>query len=72
MDFGNATAQRCAVVHLGRHVRQEQHLAVAGTGDEGIVGFARMTDLETPVAHPVLAAHVFQVFFPTLAVWRVG
>jgi hypothetical protein len=41
------------------HVGQEEHLAVAGAGDEGKF-LAVVHDLEARVAHPVLAAHAFR------------
>jgi hypothetical protein len=60
-----------AVVHLRRHVHQEQHLAVAGAGDERQL-LAGVHDLEARVAHAVLAAHGLEVLLPALAVGRVG
>jgi hypothetical protein len=59
------------VVHLRRHVGQEEHLAVAGARDQRQL-LALVHDLEARVAHAVLAAHGFQVLLPALAVGRVG
>ena len=71
VHLGDAAAQRRAVVHLRRHVGQEEHLAIAGTGHQREL-LALVHHLEARVAHPVLAAHGFEVFLPALAVGRVG
>jgi hypothetical protein len=60
----------CAV-HLRRHVGEEEHLAVAGAGDQRQL-LALVHDLEARVAHAVLAAHRLEVLLPALAVGRVG
>jgi len=60
------------VLHLARHVGQEEHLAVAGAGDERELGVARVLDDEARVLQAVLAAHAFEVALPALAVGRVG
>ena len=71
VHLSDAAAQRRLVVHLRRHVGEEEHLAVAGPGDEGEF-LALVHHLEARVAHPVLAAHRFQVLLPALPVGRVG
>ena len=71
MDFGDAAAEGRVVIHLRRHVGEEEQLAVAGARDEGEF-FAVVHDFEARVAHAVLAAHLFQVFLPALAVGRIG
>ena len=58
-------------VHLRRHVGEEEHLPVAGAGDERQF-LALVHHLEARVAHAVLAAHRFEVLLPALAVGRVG
>ena len=58
-------------VHLRRHVGEEEHLAVAGAGDERQL-LALVHHLEARVAHPVLAAHRFEVLLPALPVRRIG
>ena len=58
-------------VHLRRHVGEEEHLAVAGAGDEREF-LALVHHLEARVAHAVLAAHRFEVLLPALAVGRIG
>ena len=59
------------MVHLRRHIGEEEQLAVAGAGDERKF-LALVHDLEARVAHPVLAAHGLKVLLPALAVGRVG
>ena len=71
VDLGDAAAEGRVVVHLRRHVGEEEHLAVAGAGDEGEF-LALVHDLEARVAHAVLAAHGFEVLLPALAVGRIG
>ena len=71
VDLGDAAAERRVVVHLRRHVGEEEHLPVAGAGDEGEL-LAVVHDLEARVAHAVLAAHRFEVLLPALAVGRIG
>ena len=56
-------------IHLRRHVGEEEHLTVAGAGDERQL-LALVHELETRIAHSVLAAHRFEVFLPALAVGR--
>ena len=51
---------------------REEHLAVAGAGDQGILGIAGMLDHEARVAHVALAAHALQIGLPALAVGRIG
>ena len=71
MNFRDAAAERGIVLHLGHHVSEEEHLAIAGAGDEGHF-LALVHDLEAEIAHSILAAHVFEILFPTLAVGRIG
>ena len=71
MDFGNAAAERRLVVHLRRHVGQEEQLAVARTGDKGEF-LVLVHDLEPRIAHALLAPHGFEVFLPAFAVGRIG
>ena len=59
------------VVHLRGHVGEEEHLAVAGAGDERQL-LALVHHLEARVAHAVLAAHRLEVLLPALAVGRIG
>ena len=40
VDLGDAAAERGVVLHLAQHVGQEEHLAVAGAGDERVFGIA--------------------------------
>ena len=72
MHLGDAAAQRRVVLHLREHVRQKQHLAVAGTGDERVFGIAGVLDDETRIPDAVLAAHALQIALPALAVRRIG
>jgi hypothetical protein len=37
VDLGDAAAERRVVLHLASHVGQEEHLAVAGAGDERVL-----------------------------------
>ena len=71
VDLGDAAAERRLLVHLRGHVGQEEHLPVAGAGDERQL-LALVHDLEARVAHAVLAAHRLEVLLPALAVGRVG
>ena len=47
------------MLHLAEHVDQEQHLAVAGAGDQRIFGVVGVADGEAGVVHVLLAAHAF-------------
>jgi hypothetical protein len=71
VHLGDAAAERRLAVHLRGHVGEEEHLPVAGAGDEREL-LALVHDLEARVAHAVLAAHGFQVLLPALAVGRIG
>ena len=71
VDLGDAAAERRVAVHLRRHVGEEEHLAVAGAGDERQL-FALVHHLEARVAHAVLAAHRLEVLLPALPVGRIG
>ena len=55
VHLGDAAAYGRAVVHLRGHVGEEEHLAVAGAGDQRQL-FTLVHDLEARVAHAVLAA----------------
>ena len=72
MHLGDAAAARGALLHLRELVGEEEHLAVAGAGDQGVLGIAGVLDDEARVAHILLAAHALQVGLPALAVGRVG
>ena len=72
VHLGDAAAERGALLHLGELVGEEEHLAVAGAGDQGVLGIAGVLDEEARVAHVLLAAHALQVGLPALAVGRVG
>ena len=72
VHLGDAAAELRAVLHLGEHVGQEQHLAVARAGDERVLGVARVLDDEARVLDAVLAAHALEVALPALAVGRVA
>jgi hypothetical protein len=52
------------VLHFGHHVREEEHLAIAGAGDEGHF-LALVDDLEAKIVHRFLAAHVKE----TILLW---
>ena len=60
------------MLHLGELVGQEEHLAVAGAGDRGVLGIVRVLDHEARIAHLLLAAYALQVGLPALPVRRVG
>ena len=61
-----------SLLHLAQHVGQEHHLAVAGTGDEGVLRIAVVLDHEAEIVDPALAAHALQIGLPALAVGRIG
>ena len=76
VDLGDTAARRTALLilfrlHLAQHVGQEHHLAVAGTGDEGVVRVAGVLHDEARVRDVGLAAHALQVALPALAVGRI-
>ncbi len=72
MDLGDAAPQGGSPLHLARQVGEEEHLAVAGAGEEGILGVARVLDEETRVPDAAFAAEPLQVALPALAVGRIG
>ena len=72
VHLGDAAAECGVLLHLGELAGQEQHLAVAGAGHQGVLGIARVFDHEAGVAHVALAAHALQVGLPALAVGRIG
>jgi hypothetical protein len=63
--------ERRVVLHLRQQVRQEQHLSIAGPGDEAVFGIARVLDHEARIADAGLAAHALLVALPAFAVGRV-
>ena len=66
-------AERGVPLHLGELVGEEEHLAVARPGDQGVLGVPGVLDHEARIAHLLLAAHALQVGLPALAVgagWR--
>ena len=71
VNFSDAAAEGGLGVHLRRHVGQEEHLPVAGAGDEREF-LALVHHLEARVAHPVFAAHRFEVLLPALPIRRIG
>src|SRR5881396_3496006 len=52
------------------HVGQEEHLAVARTGQQGVLGIPGVLDDEPGVLDPVFAAHSLEVALPALPVGR--
>ena len=72
MDFRNAAAQSGAVLHLGEHVSQKHHLAIAGASNQRILRIPSVLDHKARVFHLALAAHPLQIALPALAVGRVG
>ena len=71
VDLGDPAAERRVPLHLRQLVGEEQHLAVARTGDQRVLGVARVLDQEAVIPHPLLAAHPIEVGLPTLSVGRV-
>ena len=69
MHLGDAAAAR---LHLGELVGEEEHLAVAGAGDQGVLGIAVVLDHEAGVSHVLLAAHALQVGLPAFSVGGIG
>ena len=72
VHLGNAAAKGSILLHLREFVGEEQHLAIAGAGHQGILGIVRVLDHEAGVAHVALAPHALQVGLPALAVGRIG
>ena len=72
VHLGDAAAEQGALLHLRELVGEEEHLAVAGAGDQGVLRIASVLDDEARVAHVLLAAHALQVGLPALAIGRVG
>jgi len=72
VDLGDPASERRVPLHLGELVRQEEHLAVAAAGDEGVLRVVAVLDQEPGIAHVLLAAHAREVRLPALAVGRVG
>ena len=60
------------MLHFAEHVCQEQHLAVAGAGDQRIFRVVGVVDDEAGIVHVLFAAHAFKVGLPAFAVGRVG
>ena len=61
-----------APLHLAQHVGEEEHLPIAGAGDEAVFGVVVVLDQESPVLEVPLASHAFEVGLPRLAVGRIG
>ena len=61
-----------APLHLAQHVGEEEHLPVAGAGDEAVFGVVIVLDQESLVLEVPLATHAFEVGLPRLAVGRIG
>ncbi len=72
VDLSDAAAELRALLHLGELVGEEEHLAIARAGNQGVLWITRMLDHEPRIAHVLLAAHALQVGLPVLAVGRVG
>ncbi len=72
VDLGDAAAEGRVVLHLREHVGEEEQLAIAGAGEEGVLGVAGVLDDEARVLDAALAPHALQVGLPALAVGRVG
>ena len=66
VDLGDAAAERRVVLHLREHVGEEEHLAVAGAGDERVLRVAVVLDHEARVAcmpslPPIRSRSLFQL-----------
>ena len=72
VHLGNAAAKLRALLHLGELVGEEEHLAIAGTGYQGVLGIAIMFDYKALIPHVLLTAHSLQVTLPAFAVRRIG
>ena len=72
MNLGDAAAQGRAAFHLADHVGEEQHLSIAGAGNQRILPIACVIDQKTGILDAALAAHALQIALPALAVGRVG
>ena len=72
VDLGNAAAERGVALHLGQHVDEEQHLPIAGAGEQGIVRIAVVRDDEARISYAALAAQAVEVVLPALAVGRIA
>jgi hypothetical protein len=72
VDLGDAAAERRIMLHLIEHVGQEEHLAVAATGDEGILRVIGVLDDKAWISDSSFASHAFEVGLPALAVRRIG
>ena len=60
------------LLHLAEHVGEEEHLPIAGAGDEAVFGVVIVLDQESLVLEVPLASHAFEVGLPRLAVGRIG
>ena len=71
VDLGHPAAQWARlVVHLAGHVGQEEHLAVAGPGHQGVLRVPGVADQEPGVLQAGLPAHPVQIALPALPVWE--
>ena len=72
MDLRDAAPPWRVALHLREHVREEQHLPVARTRDERVLGIVGMFDQKARIMQVGLAAQALQVALPALAVGRIG
>ena len=71
MHLGDAAAELRPVLHFGEHVGQEEHLAVARSGQKRVFWIAPVLDEKAWVFYPIFAPHAFQIALPALAVGRI-
>jgi hypothetical protein len=71
VDFGEAAAEPGLVFHFREHVGQENHLSVAGAGEEGVLRFTSVLGDEAGILDSIFAAHALQVALPTFPIGRV-
>ncbi len=72
VHLGDAAAQRGVVLHLAEHVGQEEHLAIAGAGEEREIRLVGVLDDEARVSDVLFSAHALEVAFPAFPVGWVG
>ena len=72
MDLGDAAAEPGAPLHLGKLVREEEHLAVAHARDQRVFRIAIVLDQKAWIAHALLAAHALKIGLPALTVGWIG
>ncbi|MNP59406.1 hypothetical protein D3C76_1543990 [compost metagenome] len=71
MYFGNAATKLGAFLHLADIVEQEQKLTVTCARDHAKIGNSRKIGDKTCILNAFLAAHLFSITFPALAVRRI-